>query len=588
MEDEIFPEDAKTLRDYIAMGKRRWRAALWSFVVVLLIGAVVAVLIPPVYRSSATILIEQQDIPQDLVRSTISSFADQRIQQIRQRVMTTTNLLNIIREHGLYADEIDRKPREAVLEKMRDDIHMNLISADVVDPRSGRPMVATIAFTVAYDNRSAERAARVANQLTSLYLQDNSQTRRQQAAETSAFLAEEAKRLSEEITQLEARLAAFKEANIDRLPDLVQVNLQAATRAEQELDDVQRDKALLAERLVYLDTQLAQLSPTKDSVAADGSVVLGAGDRLRVLEANLAAMRGVYKPDHPDVVRTEKSIAALRTELGVVSDERQNLDKELESLQAQRAALLDRYSEEHPDVVRIDKQIEATSERIAALPESPTEPSAAAPRANNPAYVQLAAQRASSELDEKALRERETKIRAKLAELEKRLLQTPGVERDYYALARNLESSRLKFQEVNAKQMEAVVAQNLENDSKSERFTLIEPPLQPQRPIAPNRWLILALGAVLAFVAAFGAIWLREVFDASVHGARELGRLVRAMPLGIIPEIRTAEELRTMSRQRRTYVAATVGTVLALVLIAHFFLAPLDVLWFATLRRFGA
>src|SRR5262249_57916150 len=150
-------------RDYLAIGRRRLRVAVWSFVIVLAIGTATAVLIPPVYRSSATILIEQQEIPQDLVRSTISSFADQRIQQIKQRVMTTTNLLNIIREHGLYADEIDRKPREAILEKMRDDIHLNLISADVVDPRSGRPAQATIAFTVSYDNRSADRAVRVAN-----------------------------------------------------------------------------------------------------------------------------------------------------------------------------------------------------------------------------------------------------------------------------------------------------------------------------------------------------------------------------------------------------------------------------------------
>jgi uncharacterized protein involved in exopolysaccharide biosynthesis len=448
-------------------------------------------------------------------------------------------------------------------------------------------MVATIAFTVAYDNRSAERAARVANELTSLYLQDNSQARRQQAAETSAFLADEAKRLSEEITQLEARLADFKQANIDRLPDLVQLNLQLATRAEQELDDVQRDRAAVAERIVYLDTQLAQSSPTKETISTDGSAVLSPTERLRLLEANLAAMRGVYKPDHPDVVRTEKSIAALKAETGAVPDERDNLDKELESLQAQRATLLDRYSAEHPDVVRLDKQIEATTARIAALPEGSSEPSAKQPRPDNPAYLQLAAQRAGADLDLKALKDREASVRAKLAEVEKRVLQTPGVERDYHALTRNLDNARLKFQEVSAKQMEAVVAQNLENDSKSERFTLIEPPLQPQRPIAPNRWLILSLGTVAALVAAFGAIALREAFDASVHGARQLSRLVQAMPLGIIPAIRTAEELRTRTRQRRTYAAATVGTVLALVLFAHFFVAPLDVLWFATLRRFG-
>lgn len=587
MEDEFELEEARSLRDYLAIGRRRWRVAAVVFAVVLVIGAAVAVLIPPVYRSSGTILIEQQEIPQELVRSTISSFADQRIQLIKQRVMTTANLLNIIREHGLYADEIDRKPREAIIEKMRDDIRVIPISADVVDPRSGRPVEATIAFTVSYDNRSPERAVRVANELTSLFLQDNSQTRRQQAAEASTFLADEAKRLSEEIAQLEARLADFKQANIDRLPELAQLNLQLVTRAEQELDDAQREKAAAEQRRAYLDAELAQLSPTRDAVAADGSVVLGPAERLRVLESNLASMRGVYKPDHPDVVRTEKSIAALRAELGVTSEEREDLEKELESLRAQRAGLLDRYSAEHPDVVRLDRQIAATTDRLAAAPEKSGDADTGSQRADNPAYVQLAAQRASAELDVRSLTQKETELRKKLADLENRLLQTPGVERDYHALARDLDNARLKYQEVSAKQMEAVVAQNLENDSKSEHFTLIEPPLLPQRPIAPNRWLILALCVVLALGAGFGAIALREALDGSVRGPRELERLTRMLPLGIIPTILTPDDVQAKSRQRRRYAVATLSTLLALVVFTHFFVAPLDVLWFAALRRFG-
>ena len=588
MEEEFELQGERSLRDYVAIAKRRWRAAAISFAVVFVIGAGVAVLLPPVYRSTATILIEQQEIPQDLVRSTISSFADQRIQLIKQRVMTTSNLLNIIREHGLYADEIDRKPREAIIERMRDDIRMNVISADVVDPRSGRPVQATIAFTVSYDNRSAERAVRVANELTSLYLQDNSQTRRQQAAEASSFLADEAKRLSEEITQLEARLADFKQANVDRLPELAQLNLQLVSRVEQELDDAQREKAAAQQRLVYLDAQLAQLSPTRDSVTENGSIVLGPAERLRVLESNLASMRGVYKPDHPDVVRTEKSIAALRAELGVPADEREDLEKELTALRAQRAALLDRYSEEHPDVVRLDRQIAAATERLAAAPEKSGDPDPGSQRADNPAYVQLAAQRAGADLDLKSLGQKEAELRKKLADLENRLLQTPSVERDYHALARDLDNARLKYQEVSAKQMEAVVAQNLENGSKGEHFSLIEPPLLPQRPIAPNRWLILAAGLVLALGVGFGVVAVREALDGSVHGPRELERLTRMLPLGIIPVILTPDEQRAASRQRTRYAVATVSTLVALVVLAHFFVAPLDVLWFATLRRFGA
>src|SRR6202012_2408507 len=125
--------------------------------------------LPPHYRSAATILIEQQEMPQDLVRSTVTSYADQRVQVISKRVMTTETLLNIIRRYDLYPKERARETREALLNRMRKDIGMRMISADVIDPRSGHPTSATIAFEVSYSSRSAEMAAKVANELTTLY-----------------------------------------------------------------------------------------------------------------------------------------------------------------------------------------------------------------------------------------------------------------------------------------------------------------------------------------------------------------------------------------------------------------------------------
>src|ERR1700761_8485121 len=127
------PDAHEKLRSY---WRRRWLFAL-VVGVTLVTATLLALLLPPTYRSSAVILIEQQEIPQDVVRSPISSFADQRIQTISQRVMTTKNLVALIDRYGLYPKIRDKAPREVLLAKMRADIDMHLISADVVDPRSG-------------------------------------------------------------------------------------------------------------------------------------------------------------------------------------------------------------------------------------------------------------------------------------------------------------------------------------------------------------------------------------------------------------------------------------------------------------------
>ena len=577
-------EDERGLRDYVAALRRRWRILIVTFALVLGAGLVTALVWPPVYRSTATILIEQQEIPQDLVRSTITSFADQRIQLINQRVMTTTNLLEIVREHGLYADDFARVPREVIIARMREDIHMDTISADVVDPRSGQPTEATIAFTVGYDNRSPELAARVANELTSLYLQENSETRRQQAAEASAFLADETERLRQDIAVFDERLAAFKKANVDRLPELGALNQQLLNRTELDLADVQRQRGFLEERSIYLEAELAQLDPNREVMAASGEAVLTPRERLRTLEAYLASVSGVYTDNHPDVTRTKSAIAALRAELGAPAAAAQSLADDVEALRAQQGALRERYGPLHPDVVRAGRQLEAAEARLAAAAAAPPAPPE---RATNPAYVQLKAQLASDAGELTTLHVKEQELRDRIAEIEGRLLQTPAVERDYNALMRDLDSARLKYQEVSAKQMEAVVAENLEMDSKAERFTLIEPPLLPERPESPNRWLIVFLSAVLALAAGVLTVALRESADGSVRDPDEFKRLFGLAPLGVIPAIVTDDDRRALWRRRWQLATATGVVIVAAAALGHLYVVPLDALWFAALRRFG-
>ena len=144
-----------------------------AFGAVLMLALLLAAFWPATYRSTGTILIEQQEIPEDFVRSAVSSYADQRVQVISQRVMTSANLLGIIEKFKLYGGERDTSTREALVERIRKDIKLDMISADVVDPRQGRATQATIAFAVGYDSRSPDLAARVANDLVSLYLREN-------------------------------------------------------------------------------------------------------------------------------------------------------------------------------------------------------------------------------------------------------------------------------------------------------------------------------------------------------------------------------------------------------------------------------
>lgn len=520
--------------------RRRLGPMLITAFATLMVAALAAFFWPPTYRSTGTILIEQQEIPEEFVRSAITSYADQRVQVISQHVTTSANLLEIINKYNLYADARGTKSRELIVAKMRDDIKLNMISADVMDPRQGRATKATIAFSVSYDNRSPQVAVAVANELTTLYLRENLETRKQQAAGSAEFLSGEAARIGAQVTALEQKLADFKTKNENSLPEYAQLNVQLANRAQDDLREVGSRVRALDQQIVFLDSQLAQINPTATLYSDNsGQRVMSAADQLKLLKSQYAKAAATYEDTHPDVVRLKSEIDGLEKELGSQNTYR-DTKRELEQARADLAAARQTHTEDYPDVVRLSRQVSQLEEQLKNAPRSPATP-VRGQQPDNPAYIQIQASREAAQTERASLLVQQGQLRARLAELEQRSAATPMIERDYNALTSDLESAKKKHAEVQQKQMEAQLAANLETERKGERFTLIEPPLEPQKPISPNRVLILLLGSVLALSAAIGLMQLLEAFDTRIRGRDDIVALLSVPPLAVIPWLARAK-----------------------------------------------
>src|SRR5215471_16132425 len=130
--------DVKSFHDYIEIVGRRKKSLILSFFGIFAIAVIIALALPPIYKSTSTILIEEQEIPRDYIVSTVAGYAEQRLQTINQRVMSATKLLEIINKYNLYGDLRKRKTNEEIIEKMRKDIKLETVSAEVDDPRAGR------------------------------------------------------------------------------------------------------------------------------------------------------------------------------------------------------------------------------------------------------------------------------------------------------------------------------------------------------------------------------------------------------------------------------------------------------------------
>ena len=282
-----------SLADLLAV-VRRWRwLMLGVFSALLVAGIAVAFGLPAVYRSTATILIKEQEIPQEFVRSTVTSFADERIQVISQQVLTRATLLELVDRHDLYGSARQRETSEEILERMRRDIKLAPVSADVTDRRTGAPAKATIAFTLSFDSEVAAKAQKIANELTTLFLNENVKNRQQKAAETTSFLDEELQRITEHIAQLEQALTDFKRRNQGRTPDLAQLNLSGRERTDAELQRIEREITFLQDRRFTLETQLAETRPAQPLSSPAGP--LEADERLRALRNQIISLQAFVR-----------------------------------------------------------------------------------------------------------------------------------------------------------------------------------------------------------------------------------------------------------------------------------------------------
>lgn len=577
-------ESVQNLQAYVRILHRRRTPIVLAGGILLGLSLAAAFLWPATYKSMATILIEEQEIPSELVHSTITSYADQRIETIKQQVMSRTTLWKVVEQYNLYPDLRRTNPVEEVVRRFVKDIDVEVISADVVDKRTQHPTKATIAFTVAYQSTSPDLAQKVANELTSLFLGQNLKSRERQAQEATSFLQQEAENLSKHIGEVDEKIAEFKRRASGALPELMPLNLQLMSQSDRELMDIDQQIRTLEERKNYLEGELATIKPNTPIMSVTGERILDSAERLRALHAEYAGASANRSPEHPDILKLQQEIAALEKE----TDQRPGIEevsKQLINARATLATTLKRLGSEHPDVIQARRTVQSLEQEVRQLGSAPLRKPMLRPE--NPAYINLQAQlnSATSSLD--ALRATRTAVKRRLQDYAARLERTPEMEPDYLFLTRDRDTSGQKYQDIRSRLLEAKVSEGLEVQRKGERFSLIDPPSLPEKPNKPNRLAIVLLGCILAVGGGIGAGALAESLDHSIRTPEQLSRLTQLFPLAVIPFMPNERDLSRAIKRRHLLRGAGVGAFVTMLALLHVFVMPLDVLWFAALRRFG-
>jgi succinoglycan biosynthesis transport protein ExoP len=329
----------------------------------------------------------------------------------------------------------------------------------------------TIAFTISFEDPRPEISLEATKEVIAMFLDWNVKLRTEGATETTVFLTQEADRLKVEIDRMEEKISTFKKQNSENLPEQLNMRTAMLARAENDLYAVDRDIRSGSEELRSLEVELS---------AAKRGMSENPTQTLPALKAEFTKLSAIYTESHPDIRALKRKIDAL-----------EHGSNELDKDDSANATSLAEF--------KIKAKIESVNARMESLAQQ------------------------------------KKMLQGKIAQNEHAMELTPRVGQGLDVLMRDRDTAQKKYEEILGKKMSAKISENLESENKSERFSLLEPPLLPEKPFKPNRAKILAMGFFLAMLASGGLVMFLELIDKRIRGAEALTHVLGYRPLVVIP-----------------------------------------------------
>ncbi len=558
--------------------KRRKWSILIPFVTSILIAAIICMMLPDIYKSTATILIKSQQIPQNLVQSTVNDYAEQRIQTITQQVTSRSKILGLVEKYDLFPDKREHWTTEDLVDKVRGRITIEPISVEVNDPGKGRASRMTIAFTVSYEDEDPKKAQLVTNELASYYMEMNLESREKYAKGTKQFLEEQIQRVKKKISDLESKMAEFRKQHLEELPEFTNLNMQKLQKLNSDITNINMQLRTLEEQRASMRAQLAGLDPYSGS----SSRVMSPSERLQQAKLERAELLAKYSPTHPKVLAKNREIALLEKQ-AEGGESRQEIQARIKGLELKLSDMKSRYSDAHPGVKALKREIRDLKVQLA---KAETAPKADAVQAQptNPAYISLKGDLDRIAVSIESLKREKKRVNDQIKEIYAKLQAMPDVAKNYNEMNEDLTNAKLHYSQLQQKLLAAAVSESMEENKLGETFQVVEPAFLPETPYKPNRLAIMLIGMVLGLGMGIGLAAIREFADVTIRDAEGLEKVTGVPVLSVISTIGEKDEPEKRNRRKLLAVGAVVVAGILAVVLFHYFVMDLYI-FYAKLTR---
>lgn len=491
----VFQEALEYLR---GMWRRRLvgLAAAW---VVGIAGLVALAVAPDKYEATARVFVDTQSVLKPLMSGlAVQPNVEQQVGMLSRTLLSRPNLDKLIRMADLDLDVKTSEQKEALVERLTKNI--------VVD---GSPK--DNLYSIQYRDVSTARAKRVVDSLLTIFVESGLGGNRRDTQKAQQFIDQQIQDYERRLQEAERRLKDFKLRNLNQIGGMTN-SLDAITQLENQLSAAQ--------------IEYRSAVQSRDAIKRE-----------------LAGEEPVFLPDPNEDVRPGTAGAAVP-----------ELDGRIEALKKNLDELLRNFTEQHPDVigtkrvlVDLEKQRKEILEKRKEALGAKGQESRGTNIDRNPVYQQLKVAMAEAEAKVASLKGRTDEIQGKIAELRATARVRPELEEELVQLNRDYQVQKSNYDSLVSRRESAMMTSQLEQTASVADFRIIDPPRVSNKPVAPNRLLLLGVIVAISVAAgAFAALAFSQLFPV-FHSIKSLRKALQRPVLGSV----SMQESASVAKKRR-------------------------------------
>lgn len=482
-----------------------WKYRRLGVLVAWLVAAIAAtavLFLPNRYEASARVYVDTQTILRPLMSGlAVQPNVEQQVTMLSRTLISRPTVEKLIRMADLDLGARTKEQRDELIDRVTQSLAIRSTGRDNL-------------YTLSYRGDSPDQALRVVQALMTIFVESSLGDSKSDSESARRFVEEQIKNYEAKLTEAEARLKDFRLRNLD---------MQSQNGGD------------MASRMGELQNTLSQA-------------------RLELREAESAREAARRQLD---AVRSGQRTSPGLAGAGFATPE---LDSRLEAQKRNLDTLLQRYTEQHPDVVNTRKliaELEAQKAREIAEMQRAAAANPGQPVTDgNPAVMELSRIYSAAEVQVASLRARVGEYESRAARAREQMKAAPQMEAELAQLNRDYEIHRKNYEDLVARRESINISGELGSASSLADFRVIDPPRAENKPVAPNRVLLMPVALLAALGAGLGVTFLMSQVRPVFFDAQALRSAVDLPMLGVVTLVKNEEVRRREARSLRRFLLA--------------------------------